>query len=143
MSLTISPTGMAAQRIRLNVIAHNLANVNTTRTAEGAPYRRRTVLFAAAAGQASFADMLEAARSGKGGVSVTGVVEDTSDDAFVRVHDPRHPDADEEGFVLRPNINPVTEMVHLMEAVRAFEANVSAFNAARQMGRKALEIGAV
>jgi flagellar basal-body rod protein FlgC len=142
MSLSISPTGMAAQRIRLNVIAHNLANVNTTRTAEGEPYRRRTVLFSSVNGENSFADLLAAARSGEGGVCVTGVVEDTSEDAFIRIYDPRHPDADDEGFVDRPNINPVTEMVHLMEAVRAFEANVAAFNAARQMGRKALEIGA-
>jgi len=143
MSLTISPSGMAAQRIRLNVIAENLANVHTTRTAEGGPYRRRTVLFAPADGGRQFADCLDAARSGDGGVEVTQVVEDRSENAWVRVYDPRHPDADDEGFVLRPNINPVNEMVHLLEAVRAFEANVSAFNAARQMARKALEIGAV
>jgi flagellar basal-body rod protein FlgC len=127
----------------MNVIAHNLANANTTRTAEGGPYRRRTVLFSAGDGGRTFSDALDSIRSGKGGVQVTRIIEDTSDDAFVEVHDPRHPDANEEGYVLRPNINPVTEMVHLMEAVRAFEANVSAFNAARQMGRKALQIGSV
>lgn len=142
MSLTISPTGMAAQRIRMNVIAQNLANAETTRTAEGGPYRRRTVLFAPVAASA-FGELLEAARAGEGGVEVTRVVEDRSEDAFVRLYDPQHPDADTDGYVLRPNINPVNEMVHLLEAVRAFEANVSAFNAARQMGRKALEIGAV
>jgi flagellar basal-body rod protein FlgC len=134
---------MAAQRLRMNVIAHNLANANTTRTAEGGPYRRRTVLFSAADGGRTFSDALEAVRSGKGGVEVTRIVEDRSDDAFVEAYDPRHPDANEEGYVRRPNINPVIEMVHLLEAVRAFEANVSAFNAARQMGRKALQIGSV
>jgi len=127
----------------MNVIANNLANASTTRTEEGGPYRRRTVLFSAIEPGATFSDALDAVRAGKGGVEVTGVVEDMSDDAFVEVHDPGHPDADENGIVRRPNINPVIEMVHLMEAVRAFEANVSAFNAARQMGRKALEIGSV
>jgi len=127
----------------MNVIAQNLANANTTRTAEGGPYRRRTVLFSAIDGRGTFADALDAVRGGKAGVEVTRIVEDRSDDAFVEVYDPRHPDADENGYVQRPNINPVIEMVHLLEAVRAFEANVSAFNAARQMGRKALQIGSV
>jgi flagellar basal-body rod protein FlgC len=134
---------MAAQRLRMNVIAQNLANANTTRTVEGGPYRRRTVLFSPIDGGGTFSDALDAIRGGKAGVEVTRIVEDHSDDAFVEVYDPRHPDANEEGYVQRPNINPVIEMVHLLEAVRAFEANVSAFNAARQMGRKALQIGSV
>ena len=142
MSNTISPSGMSAQRVWMNVIAHNLANVNTTRTEEGTPYRRRNVIFEEAGSRGSFDSMLKDAIEGRGGVNLREIVQEENDDlAFHQVHDPTHPDADEDGFVSTPNINPVVEMVHLMSAARAFEANVAAFNSSRQISRKALEIG--
>ena len=143
MSGSISATGMAAQRTRINVIAHNLANANTTRTAEGTPYRRRTVVFEPIQDGNSFQSTMSRLMKLEGGVLVSSIVEDTSENAFIRVHDPQHPDADEDGFLLRPNINPVVEMVNLLEATRAYEANVAAYNADRQMNHKALQIGGV
>jgi flagellar basal-body rod protein FlgC len=133
---------MAAERIRMNVISSNLANVNTTRTAEGGPYRRRSVLFEAIDGRGGFASLLTDELAGRGGVRVARIVEDETDEAFLDKMDPTHPDADPAtGIVKVPNINPITEMVHLLSATRAFEANVSAFNATKQIFRKSLEIG--
>ena len=142
MSFTISPSGMAVNRTWMNVIAHNLANVNTTRTEEGTPYRRRNVILEESNKGRSFRGMLQDAVEGNGGVRLREIVQEENNDlAFQQVFDPTHPDANAEGFVLKPNINPVVEMVHLMSAARAFEANVAAFNSARQVFRKALEIG--
>lgn len=143
MSFSISASGMAAQRIRMNVIANNLANVNTTRTPEGGPYRRRTVLFEAVEAENKFSSLLSDATTKQGGVRVSGIVEDMTQEAFVTRVDPSHPDADPAtGIVNIPNINPITEMVNLLTATRSFEANVTAFNASKQIFRKALEIGA-
>ncbi|MFB3816377.1 MAG: flagellar basal body rod protein FlgC [Candidatus Methylomirabilales bacterium] len=133
-ALEISGSGLAAQRARMNVLAENLANVETTRTAEGGPYRRKLVVFGAA--EEAFGQALEAAR---GGVTVVGVRE--SDEPARRVHLPAHPDADADGYVLMPNVNPMLEMVDLLAATRAYEANVTAVQAAKSMAAKALEIG--
>jgi flagellar basal-body rod protein FlgC len=149
-SLGISASGMTAERLRMDVVADNLANVNTTRTAAGGPFRRRRVIFEErtanqaapatfgaalrrAAGRADFSDM------GLNGVAVARVDEDPS--APRRVYDPGHPDAKPDGYVEMPNIATVTEMVDMMSATRAYEANVAAVQAAKHMALKALEIG--
>ena len=132
-ALAISGAGLAAQRIRLNVLAENLANAETTRTADGGPYRRKLVVFGSDAGS-SFGDSLEAAR-----VKVVEVRE--SDEPLRRVHQPSHPDADPAGYVALPNVNPLLEMVDLLAATRAYEANVTAIQSAKSMATKALEIG--
>lgn len=145
-SLNISASGMTAERLRMDVIANNIANVNTTRTPEGGPYRRQQVLFNASGG--SFAEVLNGLISHKSdeaatthGVTVAGIVPDTS--PFKRIYNPGHPDADKKGYVNMPNIDVVTEMVDMMSATRAYEANVSAVQSIKSMAEKAIEIGRV
>jgi flagellar basal-body rod protein FlgC len=128
-SLSISGSGMTAERMRLDVIASNLANADTTRGADGQPYRRKEVVLEAQRG--SFADVL-------GGVRVAGVVDDPSPPR--RVYDPGHPDADAQGYVSLPNVSPVTEMVDMITASRGYEANVQALNQAKQMFTRTLDI---
>lgn len=139
-SLQISASGLTAERVRLDVIANNLANVNTTRTAAGGAYRRRVVVLEER--PPSFTDLL-GTRSlpamGRGGVRVAGIVEDTSPPQ--RVYNPGHPDADADGYVQMPNVNVVTEMVDMITATRAYEANVTTMNAAKQMALHTLDIG--
>lgn len=129
-SIDISASGLFAQRVRLDAIANNIANVNTTRTAKGGPYQRQEVAFRAHAGGFDEAN---------GGVEVDEVLE--SSDPPKVVHDPSHPDADKDGNVKLPNINIVGEMVDMITATRAYEANVQAISAARTMVAKAIEIG--
>lgn len=121
-ALSISGTGMTAQRLRMDVIASNLANADSTRGADGQPYRRRIVELQEAT--PSFGQLL-------GGVKVSGIVQDPS--PLKRVYDPSSPDADQQGYVSMPNVSPVTEMVDLIDSSRAYEANVTAMNAAKQM----------
>ena len=128
--LSISGSGMTAERVRMDVIAENLANAESTRGADGQPYRRKEVVLAAAGGQ-SFQDVLD-------GVRVKAVVEDTSPGK--KVYDPGHPDADPQGFVTMPNVSTVTEMVDLITASRGYEANVQAMNAAKQMFQRTLDL---
>ncbi len=143
-SLSTSASGMTAERLRMDVIANNLANVNTTRTPGGGPYRRQQVVLAPAGG--SFADALDSVSGDKaeggsagGGVQVVGIVPDSS--PLKRVYEPGHPDADAQGYVAMPNVDTVTEMVDMMSATRAYEANASAVNAIKAMAEKAIEIG--
>ena len=147
MSLDTSASGLTAQRIRLSVLANNIANAQTTRTPEGGPYRPRYVLFQAVSGKqkpGGFARTLDAVRQQIGrGVKVQSVIEDQSENAFIRVYDPTHPDAGADGYLLRPNVNPALAMVDVIDAMRAYEANVAAINAHRQMSQNALEIGRV
>jgi len=134
----IAASGMSAQRTRMDVIANNIANAETTVTPEGGPYRRRSVLFSEIASHA-FGDKQKA-----GGVQVTGIVREMNNDkAFTRVYDPGHPQADADGWVLRPNIHVMAEMVNLMEATREYDANVTMLNNMRQVTTKALDIGRV
>ena len=126
----VSATGMLAQKKRMNTIASNLANINTTRTPEGGPYRRRDVVFET---------LLIDESQGIEGVRVRDVVEDQS--PFRVVYDPGHPDADEKGFVKLPNVDLIEEMVNMMLAVRGYEANVNAFNITKSLYQKSLEIG--
>jgi flagellar basal-body rod protein FlgC len=140
-TFAISASGLRAERLRLDAIASNLANANTTRTAEGGPYRRRNVIFVAQDLESDFAATLEALSEDgiRRGVAVTDVVEDPSPPRMV--FDPAHPDANSEGLVAYPNVNPVAEMVDLMAATRAYEANVQAVNATKRMADAALSIG--
>ncbi len=138
-SLSISATGLSAQRLRMNLISSNMANVNTTRTATGEPYRRKDVIFEAVQ-EGGFKDVLDK-RLGDagGGVNVARIIED--DKPFVEKYDPGHPDADENGNLRLPNVNIVEEMVNMISASRSFEANATAVGATKDMAAIALEIG--
>jgi len=140
-TLAISASALRAERLRLDVIASNLANANTTRTAAGGPYVRRNVVFVSQAMESDFGVTIQAlAEEGaRQGVAVVDVVEDPTPPRLV--FDPGHPDANPEGYVAYPNVNPVTEMVDLMAATRAYEANVQAVNATKKMAEAALSIG--
>ena len=130
-AMTINATALTAQRLRLDLIAANIANANTTRTPEGGPYRRKVPVFA---------ENLAAADGARpGGVRVVAVQDDPS--PFRRVYEPGHPDADRDGYVFYPNVNIINEMVNLIEAGRAYEANVTALNAQKELYRAALGIG--
>ena len=135
----ISASGMRAQRLRLDVIAANLANAQSTRSPEGGPYRRRDVVLEAARRGESFEDMLAPGGGTASAVEVSRVVTDTRPPRMV--YDPNHPDADTNGFVAMPNVNVVSEMVDMMAASRAYEANVAALNATKRVLEAALEIG--
>lgn len=140
-SFNISASGLTAQRLRLDIIANNLANVETTRTEAGGPYRRQVAVFAARQDNTfgRYMDQALAERSPGQGVRVTRIDEDPS--PFERRYQPGHPDADDEGYVLYPNVNVVTEMVDMISASRSYEANAAAFNASKGMALKALELG--
>lgn len=135
--LNISASGLTAQRMRLDVAAENLANMNTTRTEEGGPYLRKMVVFQPIT-SSSFSDAFNNARQGAG-VVVSEIIED--DSAFKTLYDPTHPDANEEGYVDMPNISNLQETTDAMAATRAYEANVTAFNALKAMASKGLEVG--
>ena len=128
-SIRISASGMTAERVRMDVIAENLANANTTRGVNGQPYQRKQVVLEQGGG--SFQDVLD-------GVKVAGVVTDPA--APHRVYDPGHPDSDPQGYVNLPNVTPVTEMVDMITASRGYEADVQAMNTAKQMFLKTLDI---
>lgn len=142
-SFNISASALTAQRLRMDIISQNIANVNTTRTEDGTPYRRKTVVFQEKEADVPFSQYLSEQSRGLiqagGGVRVTGIVEDPT--PFKEVYDPSHPDADENGIVRMPNVEVVTEMVNMISATRAYEANVTALNASKSMALKALEIG--
>jgi flagellar basal-body rod protein FlgC len=156
--LNISSKGLSAQRKRMNAIASNVANAETTRTEDGTPYRRKVVLLTSHA-QQSFSTMLQssgmkmAATNGAHftdagtettmatGTGESVAAEETTDNSeFKSVYDPSHPDADESGYVKMPNVNVVTEMVDMVSASRSYEANVTAVNAAKTMAKDTLEI---
>jgi flagellar basal-body rod protein FlgC len=141
-TLKITASGLTAQRLRMDVIAANVANAETTRTTEGGAYQRKLVVFRTDQPRNNFAPIgsrftSEAAVTG--GVRVDGILSD--DSPGHRVYDPDHPDADEEGFVTYPNVNIVTEMTDMLSATRSYEANVTVFNALKAMALKALDIG--
>ena len=141
-SFNINSSGLTAQRYRMDIISQNIANANTTRTAEGTPYRRKVVTFAEKNTHTPFSRVLNTARdrySGDG-VKVDRVYEDEETD-MTMVYDPSHPDADENGYVTYPNVNIITEMTNMIDASRAYEANSTAFNASKAIAMKGLEIG--
>ena len=143
-SFNINASGMSAQRYRMDIISENIANANTTRTEDGTPYRRRTVVFSEKSDGvgANFGNVFKNAsdKYKASGVKVTEVVEDTWT-PMNKVYDPSHPDADENGYVTYPNVNAITEMTNLIDASRAYEANATAFSASKSMAMQGLNIG--
>ncbi|MBP1681611.1 MAG: flgC [Proteobacteria bacterium] len=156
-SFDISSYGLSAQRFRMDVISSNIANANTTRTSEGGPYQRKDVVFKAIdfnktlnakiAGDNNMLEyenplddpfLQENANPAIMTVAVDKVVRDESE--FKYKYDPSHPDANEEGYVAYPNVNPVIEMSNLVEATRAYQANVSAFQSAKSIAQSAIDI---
>lgn len=148
-TMNIVASGITAQHLRLDVISENVTNINTTRTAEGGPYRRKMVVFQAQTGRSRFRDALAAARgerlvsnagqSNTAGVRVTEIVEDPSD--FKLKYDPTDPDANEDGYVELPNVDLVKEITDAMAASQAYSANVTAFNVLKSVISSGLEIG--
>ena len=141
-SLDTSASGLTAQRLRLDVISQNMANASTTRTQEGGPYKRKSVVFEQVQNQTStsFSSILnQKKQSENNGVRVVEIIEDESQGALV--YNPSHPDANEEGYVQMPNVNTIDEMVNMISASRSYEANLNSFNSMKAMFTKALEIG--
>jgi flagellar basal-body rod protein FlgC len=138
--MDVSGSALQAERLRAEVVASDMANAETTRTPEGGPYRRQQVIFQSAApDQGTFANHLLAEGSGDiGGVQIAAVVPDTT--PGLRRYDPQHPDADKDGYVTYPDINPLTEMVDMMSATRAYDLNSSAVQAAKGMIDTSLDI---
>jgi flagellar basal-body rod protein FlgC len=134
-SLNISASGLYAQRRRMDVIASNLANIETTRSKKGGPYRRKMVVMSAKP-VGAFNKVLT---SQVEGVKIDDIVEDKS--PFRKVYNPGHPDADKEGYLVKPNVDLVVEITNMLMARRVFEANLSAMKSTKQMAIKALEIG--
>ncbi len=141
----IAASGMTAQRFRMDIIAENIANVSTTRTENGGPYRRKIVTFQEKqlnAGLPNFRNVLKDTTNKYygNGVKVSNVSEDMETD-FIMTYDPSHPDADENGYVRYPNVNTVTEMTNLIDASRSYEANVTAFQAIKSMATSGISVG--
>ncbi len=140
-SLNITASALTAQKLRMDVISENIANVDTTRTAAGGPYKRKAVIFQERP-NSMFTDALDGEigkiQQGKG-VRVSQVVEDETPGALV--YDPSHPDANADGYVRKPNVNIVEEMVNMISASRSYEANITAMTTAKTMTAKTLEIG--
>lgn len=138
-SLNISATGLSAERVRLDVISNNIANMETTRTQSGGPYVRKTVSFEENINE-HINNLGKSKDKKMQGVKVSSIEDDKVTPLKV-VYNPNHPDANPEGYVIMPNVNPLNEMVDLITASRSYEANVTALNTNKQMFMKALEIG--
>lgn len=139
-SMRISASGMTANRVTMNALASNLANINTTKTSSGKPYERRNVIYESSAVGDTFDDAMDSAlEEGVEKVRVVDVVSDGREPK--KVHEPNHPDADAEGYVLYPNISSIEEMSNLVATSRSYEANLAALQMAKQLAIKALEIG--
>ncbi len=138
-AMNVSATGMTAQQTRVDIISQNIANVNTTRDADGNVYKRKTVVFAEK-DFTCFSDVLGGATANIGkGVKIAKIVEDNETECR-KVYDPSNPDADADGYVTYPNVNTVTEMTNLIDASRSYEANITSFNATKAMIQKAIEL---
>jgi len=140
-SINISTTGLTAERTRMDIISKNIANANTTRTGNGTPYRRQIAIFKENS-KVNFHEYLTKFSQksiDKQGVKISRIAEDQA--PFKKIYDPGHPDADESGYVQMPNVEIVNEMVDMISATRAYEANVTAINSAKAMAMKALDIG--
>jgi len=136
---SVSASGMAAQRTRAALLAENLANAETTRTPEGGPYRRKDAVFMSEPAAGGFSEVFQSALGRTGtGVRVAEVVEDTRDPE--KRYQPGHPDADADGFVAYPRINPTEDMVDLMGAARSYQANVAAISAVKDMIHRSIEL---
>jgi flagellar basal-body rod protein FlgC len=137
-ALSVSASGMAAQRTRAEVLVENIANSETTRTADGGPYRRKDAIFSSQAVPSAFASELDSELNGLTGVSVTGISVDSREPE--RRYMPGHPDADPDGYVKMPRMNPAEDMVDLMGASRSYEANVSAISAVKDMIQRSIDL---
>ncbi len=138
-AIKISASGLAAQRLRLNVLSSNLANANSTRSADGSgPYKRKDPIFQEVTAE-DFDKHLDKASRNVSGVKVSEVLEDEK--PGMRIYDPEHPDADDQGYVTMPNVNPVTELTDIMATSTSYEANVTAIRSAREMINSVLAIG--
>ena len=137
--MKITGSALTAERFRMDVVLQNLANISTTRTQDGGPYRRRQVVFQER--DVNFADTLHSAsqRVSGGGVRVATIVESQAD--LLPVYDPTHPDANEDGYVMYPNVNATEERIDLLAASNAYEANLTALGIVKSLALKALEIG--
>lgn len=144
-AFNVNASGLTAQRLRMDTIAENVANAQTTRTEDGTPYRRKVVTFAQKGDQTEFSRVLgNLTRNGYNsysgqGVKVDGIYEDYKTEMNM-VYDPSHPDADENGYVTYPNVNIITEMTNLIDASRAYEANATAFSASKSMALQGLQL---
>jgi flagellar basal-body rod protein FlgC len=141
-AMNVSASGLTAQRLRMDVISENIANVSTTRTQNGGPYKRKTVVFQEMQNPDPFATVFEDSirKVNQGlGVRVQKIVDDEAPGPLM--YDPSHPDADAEGYVRMPNINIVEEMVNMISASRSYEANITAINSTKTMINKTLELG--
>lgn len=140
-SFNISASGLTAERLRMDIISRNIANVNTTRTASGSPYRRQIPIFQEMESTkfTEIFDRVTGQNTSKDGVEVVKIAEDQS--PFNKEYNPTHPDADKDGYVLLPNVDVVSEMINLISANRAYDANVTIMNGAKSMALKAMEIG--
>lgn len=141
-SLNTSATALTAQTLRMDIISENLANMNTTRTENGTPYQRKTVVFQEMGESRPFSQLFSevyASEANGSGVRVNQIITDTKEGALV--YDPTHPDANAEGYVMQSNVNVVQEMTDMISASRSYEANVTAMNATKAMITKTLEIG--
>lgn len=139
-AMDISATGMTAQQLRTDIISQNIANINTTRDENGKVYRRKNVVFEEKDVTGFSQILLRTAGTVGNGVKVSRIYEDYETPTKL-VYDPSHPDANEEGYVELPNVNTVQEMTDMIDATRSWEANVTAFNATKNMILKALEMG--
>ncbi len=137
-ALSIGASGMAAQRARAELLVENLANAETTRTPEGGPYRRKDVVFESSSVSSPFSSMLDVEMGDAGGVSVSDVITDSSDPELRYL--PGHPDANAQGYVAFPHVNPAEDMVDLMGASRNYEANVAAITAVKDMISHTLDL---
>ncbi len=139
-SMHISSSGMSAQRSRMDVVAENIANAESTKTASGGPYRRSQVVFESIGATSNFRSVFQGqlSRSGPQSVKVAEVTKDPR--PFNEIHDPSHPDADANGIVKMPNVSTIKEMIDMNSAARSFEANVTTMDASKRMFLKALEL---
>jgi flagellar basal-body rod protein FlgC len=138
-TLSISASGMSAERQRAEVLVENIANADTTRTAEGGPYRRKDVVFASQDLSSPFSSFMESSSGGQvSGVGVDQIVEDTGEPD--RRYMPGHPDADKDGYVAFPRVNPAEDMVDLLGASRSYQANVSAISAVKDMIQRSIDL---
>ena len=139
-AMRVSSSGMTAQRTRMNTISSNIANVNTTRTPEGGPYRRKDAVFEAIPEQKTFGEILiDKGDRNLQRVQVSDIDVDTK--APLLKYEPDHPDANEDGYVAYPNINLMEEMANMIQATRSYEANISAFNSSKNMALDAIDLG--
>ena len=140
-ALNISASGLTAQRLRMDVTSANLANAQTTRTPEGGPYKRQDVILQESSGSDTFAGSLAGAmgsNSTPAGVEVAAIVDDTT--PTKKVYEPTNPQADGQGYVEMPNVNPVSEMTDLIDASRSYQANVTAMQTTKQVFSKTIEL---